>query len=170
MFWKLTITFVCLYQARTWILATTFVCLYQARIWILAITFVCLYQARTWILATTFVCLYQASTWILAITFACLYQARFWIFIVICRGLFMFNELRWSKYNFSFHNITNYIILYKLMNTEIQKIKLQINITKCQWSKINKRQSKPKGQSRMDNPEKLATLGTHDTGQRLEKS
>ena len=56
------------------------------------------------------------------------------------------------------------------MNTEIHKIKLQINITKCQWSKINKRQSKPKGQSRMDNPEKLATLGTHDTGQRLEKT
>ena len=28
----------------------------------------------------------------------------------------------------------------------------------------NKRQRKPKGQSRMDNPETLATLGTQDTG------
>ena len=31
---------------------------------------------------------------------------------------------------------------------------------------FNKRERKPKGQSRMDNPEKLATLGTQDTGQR----
>jgi len=30
----------------------------------------------------------------------------------------------------------------------------------------NKRQRKPKGQSRMDNPGKLATLGTQDTGRR----
>jgi len=27
---------------------------------------------------------------------------------------------------------------------------------------FNKRERKPKGQSRMDNPEKLATLGTQD--------
>ena len=30
----------------------------------------------------------------------------------------------------------------------------------------NKHQRKPKRQSRMDNPEKLATLGTQDTGPR----
>ena len=35
---------------------------------------------------------------------------------------------------------------------------------------VNKRWRKPKGQSRMDNPEKLATLGTQDTRQRLEKT
>jgi hypothetical protein len=29
---------------------------------------------------------------------------------------------------------------------------------------VNKRWRKPKGQSRMDNPEKLATLGAQDTG------
>jgi hypothetical protein len=29
---------------------------------------------------------------------------------------------------------------------------------------------KPKGQSRMDNPKKLATLDTQDKGQRLEKT
>ena len=28
---------------------------------------------------------------------------------------------------------------------------------------VNKRQRKPKGQIRIDNPEKLATLGTQDT-------
>ena len=31
--------------------------------------------------------------------------------------------------------------------------------------RTNKYQRKPKGQSRMDNPETLATLGTQDTGQ-----
>ena len=31
---------------------------------------------------------------------------------------------------------------------------------------LNKGQRKPKEQSRMDNPEKLATLGIHDTGRR----
>ena len=31
---------------------------------------------------------------------------------------------------------------------------------------INKRQRKPKGQSRMNNPERLATLVTQDTGRR----
>ena len=31
--------------------------------------------------------------------------------------------------------------------------------------RTNKRQRKPKGQQRMDNPETLATLGTQDTGQ-----
>ena len=31
--------------------------------------------------------------------------------------------------------------------------------------RINKRQRKPKGKSEMDNLEKLATLGTQDTGQ-----
>ena len=31
--------------------------------------------------------------------------------------------------------------------------------------KINKRQRIPKGQSKIDNPEKLATQGTQDTGQ-----
>ena len=34
----------------------------------------------------------------------------------------------------------------------------------------NKRQRKPKGQSRMDNPEKLATYGTLDTGRRPKKN
>jgi len=33
----------------------------------------------------------------------------------------------------------------------------------------NKRSRKPKGQSRMDNPEKLATLGTQDSGQKQTK-
>jgi hypothetical protein len=32
---------------------------------------------------------------------------------------------------------------------------------------INKRLKKPKGHSRMDNPEKLATLGAQDTRQNL---
>jgi len=31
---------------------------------------------------------------------------------------------------------------------------------------VNKRSRKPKGQSRMDNPETLATLETQDTGRR----
>jgi hypothetical protein len=30
---------------------------------------------------------------------------------------------------------------------------------------VNNHERKPKWQSRMDNPEKLATLGTQDTGQ-----
>ena len=33
-----------------------------------------------------------------------------------------------------------------------------------------KHQRKPKGQSKMDNPEKLATLGTQDTGRRQTKN
>ena len=33
----------------------------------------------------------------------------------------------------------------------------------------NKRQRKPKGQSRMANPDKLATLTTQDTGRRQTK-
>ena len=35
--------------------------------------------------------------------------------------------------------------------------------------KANKRQRKPKGQSRMDNPETLATLGTQEIGRRQRK-
>ena len=34
---------------------------------------------------------------------------------------------------------------------------------------VYKRQRKPKGQSRMNNPEKLETLGTQDTGRRKTK-
>ena len=34
---------------------------------------------------------------------------------------------------------------------------------------MNKRQRKPKGQSRMDNPEKLVTFGTQNTGRRQKK-
>ena len=34
---------------------------------------------------------------------------------------------------------------------------------------VNKRQRIPKGQSKMDNPEKLATYGTQDTGRRQTK-
>ena len=36
-------------------------------------------------------------------------------------------------------------------------------------NKANKRQRKQKGQSRMDNPEKLPTLGKQDTGRRKTK-
>ena len=36
-------------------------------------------------------------------------------------------------------------------------------------NKTNKRQRKPKGQSRMDNPEKLPTLGKQDTERRQAK-
>ena len=35
---------------------------------------------------------------------------------------------------------------------------------------MNKRQRKPKGQSRMDNPEKLVTFGTQNTGRRQKKT
>jgi hypothetical protein len=37
------------------------------------------------------------------------------------------------------------------------------------WGPRNKRHRKPKGQSRMDNPEKLAILGTQNTGRRQTK-
>ena len=37
-------------------------------------------------------------------------------------------------------------------------------VHKTKAKKANERQRKPKGQSRMDNAEKLPTLGTQDTG------
>ena len=40
---------------------------------------------------------------------------------------------------------------------------------KYELSPLNKNKRKPKGQSRMDNPETLATLGTSDTGGRQTK-
>ena len=41
-----------------------------------------------------------------------------------------------------------------------------VDVKWCKYSCLKKRQRKPKGQSRIDNLEKLATLGTQDTGGR----
>ena len=50
-------------------------------------------------------------------------------------------------------------IWYTRHKTQDEDKQNEIHNTIC----VNKRQRIPKGQSRMDNPEKLATLGTQDT-------
>ena len=58
--------------------------------------------------------------------------------------------------------------------TEKQRGNQEWTIQKLRQHWVHKTQDKgyrkPKGQSRMDNPETVITLGTQDTGQRLEKT
>jgi len=67
----------------------------------------------------------------------------------------------------SFNEVSKYKgVLMIIVITLVLKINLFINT----FILVNKRERKPKEQSRIDNPVKLATLGTQDTGRRQTKN